>query len=439
MDMFLKQLRLFFTSTLVMTIMGCGGDSSSSTAECGESLPTPNVYSVALAPNSTGDVYVGGYFTLYNGKSSNFIVRLNSDGSLDRGFSINNGFNGTVFTIAPATDGSGGIYAGGAFTTYNGVSSNHIVRLNSDGSLDSAFMVGSGYSEAFPHIESIVPAADGSGDIYVGGAFSTYNGNPSNHLIRLNSDGSRDTGFAIGAGFDLGSSKPFSGVRSIALATDGSGDIYVGGWFKSYNGSASDRLIRLNSDGSRDNDFVIGNGFDSGVLSVASTNDGSGDIYVGGWFSRYNNHNSPRIIRLNNDGSVDTGFDIGAGFKDGIYSGTIYSIVPVNDGTGTVYVGGNYQQYQGMRVKHLVRLNGDGSTDSGFTFGDEFDDSNGFNHQVRSIALSENGSGNVYVGGLFASYFGVASYRIIRLNNIGSRDASFVVGSGISGCRPLNT
>ncbi|USN57653.1 MAG: delta-60 repeat domain-containing protein [Candidatus Peribacteria bacterium] len=35
----------------------------------------------------------------------------------------------------------------------------------------------------------------------VGGAFTSYDSSPANHLIRLNPDGSRDTTFNIGRGF----------------------------------------------------------------------------------------------------------------------------------------------------------------------------------------------------------------------------------------------
>ena len=36
------------------------------------------------------------------------------------------------------------------------------------------------------------------GKILVGGSFTSYNGVPSPRLIRLNADGSRDTSFVIG-------------------------------------------------------------------------------------------------------------------------------------------------------------------------------------------------------------------------------------------------
>ena len=43
-----------------------------------------------------------------------------------------------VFTIVPALDGTGDIYIGGQFTTYNGQVVNRIARIHADGTLASA-------------------------------------------------------------------------------------------------------------------------------------------------------------------------------------------------------------------------------------------------------------------------------------------------------------
>src|SRR6266446_3960752 len=72
------------------------------------------------------------------------------------------GFNGGVGAIAPAGDGSGDIYVGGGFTIYNGTASNCIIRLKADGTVDTAFNVGSGFGSG---VVAIVLAGDGSGDI----------------------------------------------------------------------------------------------------------------------------------------------------------------------------------------------------------------------------------------------------------------------------------
>ena len=47
------------------------------------------------------------------------------------------GFNAPVRSLAP--DGSGDLYVGGAFTSYKGTPVNRVVRLNVDGTVDVAF------------------------------------------------------------------------------------------------------------------------------------------------------------------------------------------------------------------------------------------------------------------------------------------------------------
>ena len=61
-----------------------------------------------------GKILVGGDFTKYNGTSRNRIVRLNSNGSIDTSFNIGTGFNDDVWTIDIQPDGK--ILVGGVAT-----------------------------------------------------------------------------------------------------------------------------------------------------------------------------------------------------------------------------------------------------------------------------------------------------------------------------------
>ena len=149
-------------------------------------------------------------------------------------------FNNTVLSIASAGDGSGDVYVGGDFTDYNGMDVIRVVRLNADGTVDQAFATGTGFNNT---VHSIAPAGDGSGDLYVGGSFTNYNGTLANDLVRLNVDGTVDQAFATGTGFN-------NAVFSIAPSGDGSGDVYVGGQFTSYQVIKIGRLARLKPNGS---------------------------------------------------------------------------------------------------------------------------------------------------------------------------------------------
>ncbi len=94
------------------------------------------MYSVAV--QSDGKVLIGGTFTTYNGTSRGYVARLNSDGSLDTAFATGAGANSQVNSVAVQSDGK--ILIGGDFTTYNGTSRVRVARLNSDGSLDTGFL-----------------------------------------------------------------------------------------------------------------------------------------------------------------------------------------------------------------------------------------------------------------------------------------------------------
>jgi uncharacterized delta-60 repeat protein len=400
------------------------------------------VYSIAPADDATGDVYVGGFFSSYNGTANvKGIARLNSDGSIDTAFDIGSGvtagFDTFPVRIALAGDGSGDVYVGGIFSSYNNTPNvNNIVRLNSDGSIDSGFNIGSGATAGFNgQVQSVAPVGDGSGDVYVGGGFTSYNNTPDvRRITRLNPDGSIDAGFNTGNGGASG----FNGfVGAIAPAGDGSGSIYVGGSFTSYNSTPEIRKIaRLNSDGSIDTTFNADSratsGFDSWVYSIALARDDSGDVYAGGNFTTYNQVSDVnRITRLNADGSIDAGFNIGSGSTAG-FNGPVATIVPAIDGSGDVYVGGQFTSYNGTPdVRNITRLNPDGSIDAGFNTGSG--GTAGFNNIVLVIALADDGSGDVYVGGAFTSYNGTTNInRITRLNPDGSVDATFNTGSGAS-------
>lgn len=360
-----------------------------------------DVAAVLPANDGSGGVYVVGWFATYRGEPGPRIVRINKDGSRDASFDAGTGFDIAPSALALAEDGSDDLYVGGPFNTYQGVSARGIVRLNSDGSRDAGFVVGTGFD--FPSVSAIATATDGSGDVYVGGQFRSYQGSAAGRLIRLNPDGSRDTTFTVGAGFSTGT---FDGAHSIALAVDGSGDVFVGGRFSTYQGAPAHGIVRLNTDGSRDASFVDPTDVTGYVRTVAALRDGSGDLLLGGDFGSYLGATG-KIVRVNADGTRDASFDAGVGF-----SGWVYEIAAAAD--GDVYVGGTFLSYQGVETDRIVRLNADGSRDSDFEIG------TGFNSTVYAVALASDGA--VYVGGSFSTYKGKPAPRIARLTPSGDPD-----------------
>lgn len=274
-----------------------------------------------VALQQDGKMIVGGRFSSYNGINEYFIVRLNTDGTKDVSFKSESGLNWFPKAIAVQEDGK--IIVGGYFTSYNGVTANFIIRLNSDGSNDSTFNTGTGFNST---VLSIVIQPDGK--IIVGGEFTSFNGFTENRIVRLNSDGTKDSSFITGTGF----SPDYNGLNVKAIVLQPDGKIIAGGSFIDYNGEIVQqrKIIRLNNNGTIDHTFNSGNGFSGDVLSIVMQPDGK--IIVGGKFQLYNGATARRIIRLNSNGTKDNTFQ-NEGFDN-----DVHSIVLLPD--GEIIVGG---------------------------------------------------------------------------------------------------
>ncbi len=330
------------------------------------------VYSIALQADSK--VLVGGTFYEVNDVSRMGIARLNADGTLDTTFNPGDGVNGIVLEIALQADGK--ILIGGGFDEVNGISRHDIARLNADGSLDSTFSPVAGENNWF---KSLILQPDDK--ILLGGRWrDPADGLSKPRLLRLNSDGSVDSTFnsivsystdalalqpdgkVIVGGFDLvrlnadGSlDSTFdsgdvidSGVWSLALQPDGK--ILVG---RSY----SDQIIRLNANGSVDPTFVLGDrvGERANAIVVLS----SGKILFSAIRVIKDNDDdglTPALARLNADGSLDPTF--GIVYATGNAS-TIYEIVKQpND---KLLVGGVFNRLNRAFTPGVARLNANGT------------------------------------------------------------------------------
>jgi uncharacterized delta-60 repeat protein len=285
-----------------------------------------------------------------------------------------------------------------------------IVRLNTDGTFDTSFNVGTGFLYG-ANIFALALQPDGK--IIVGGTFSYYNGNQLKNLVRLNVDGSVDLSFDKSLGF-------ISTVYAITVQPDGK--IIVGG---------QGFLTRLNSDGSIDSTFNTGVGFsgdwDRTITYVAEilVQDDS-KIIVAGNFTTYNGVQANCVIRLNPNGTIDNTFNVGLGA-----AGSISSIA--KDINGKIILGGRFTMFNGISQNKIIRINADGSKDPSFNIGVGF---NGFGDTISDIAVKPNGK-IVVVGSLtrYDNYY--RSLNMVIVNNNGSRDQSF--DSGFKGDEIIST
>lgn len=347
----------------------------------------------ATSIQNDGKILIGGYFTTYNGTARNYIARLNLDGSLDTTFNPGSGANNWVESISIQNDGK--IILGGNFLSYNGTARKGIVRLNSNGSLDSTFNPGTGADWVYS------TSIQNDGKIIIGGRFHTYNGVARKFVARINSNGSLDNSFNPGIGAD-------AFVASTAIQNDGK--IIIGGAFNTFNGLSRNYLTRLNSDGSIDTTFTIGWGLDGYVYSIAIQSDEK--IIIGGGFLTYNLTPRKFIARLNTDGSLDNSFNPGTGASALIYSASIQT-------DGKIIIGGNFQSYNGTTRKRIARLNINGSLDF------SFDPGTGVNAFIKTTSIQNDG--RIIIAGDFIQFNGTSINRIARLYAADTNDTATAV------------
>ena len=381
-----------------------------------------------LTIDANGKILVGGYFTAYEWVSVNRIIRLNTNGSIDSSFNIGNGFDKSVWAIA--IDASGKYVIGGRFSTYQWVSANKIIRLNTDWSRDTSFNMGGWIPwNGDDCVYSL--AIDANGKIIITGYFNSYNWSLAYKIVRVNPDGSIDTTFNMWDGFGPMITYP----QAVVLTSDGK-IIILGNTFQYKWIGTPPGMNTINSDGSRDRTKQnITSGFDTpswnGTIRAAAIQS-DGKILVGGWFKSYNKTLVYGLVRLNSDGSRDTTFDIWSWFDIWVYDGYlnsrwIASIAVQAD--GKILVGWSFTTYQWISASKIIRLNADGSRDTSFNIGVWFD--NGQYTAPTKIIVQP--SGKILVVGSFTSYQWVTANKMIRLNADGSIDSTFNMGAWFVG------
>ena len=354
-----------------------------------------------------GKVIISGEFKMMNGVNRNSIARFNADGSLDATFNIGAGPNDSVFSIAQQADGK--ILIVGPFTLFNGIPVGRVARLNTDGTLDQTFNttgVGANTNVGANNTTNEVKVLP-DGKILIGGLFTTYNGTPQNRLARLNADGTLDTSFAVGTG-------PNNAVNVIAVQSDGKA--LIGGLFFNFAGNLSPRVARVNTDGTFDSSFAVASGSDDEVMSITVQPDGK--VIVAGFMQSFGGFPANGITRLNPNGAVDSTFSV-AGL-DAVVIGV--ALQP----DGKMILGGSFTQIANATRQCLTRVNADGSHDA------SFDPGTSIGAQVVN-KLTLQPDGKVIVNGTFTTFSGTPNGGAIRINPNGALDTNLATMSATVG------
>jgi uncharacterized delta-60 repeat protein len=247
--------------------------------------------------------------------------------------------------------------------------------------------------------------------IYVAGNFNTYSGVSVVGFTCISSS----TGGLIGGNF---STALFNNI-CFDVKVQSDSKVLVGGDFTTFSSSSQNRLVRLNTNGTRDNTFNIGTGFNNSVQIIYI--DSNNKILVGGQFTQFNGVNKGGLVRLNQDGTLDPTFSgLTSGFTDGP-AGTYNMTWEIGEYGGQYYITGDFATFNGVACNDVVRLNQNGSLDNTFN-------ASGITSGGRLIALTIQSDGRPIVSG----DPGVIS----RLNLNGSIDATF---SQVSDLNEVNT
>jgi uncharacterized delta-60 repeat protein len=346
----------------------------------GSGITPSSVSSFILKPD--GKIIFSGIFQMVNGLSRPLVCRLNSDGSVDTQYT--GASNQSFVSAEPLSNGK-------YYAITSIIITNTLVRFNSDDTLDTTF--------------NSVPIVD----LYRFGVDSQDRVVTPN--FRLNYDGTLDTSF---------NRQPFQlngTVSRLARQTDGK--IIVIGDFITANSISKTRFARLNADGTTDNSFNAGTGFDVAPKGITVQSDGK--ILAFGDFTNYNGTARVKLIRINSDGSLDTTFNP-------VLDGQVYSVSPLSN--GKILIGGNFSAFNGIARPRLARLNADGTLDT--TFNASI--SSGAGTEV-SLILAQT-DGKFLISGYFSTVGGVSRNKFARINADGSLDTSF--NTSIASNSPTN-
>ncbi len=366
--------------------------------------PNANGTVRVVVVQADGKILIGGLFTALspNGGAPvtrNNIARLNTDGTLDSAFNPN--ANGEVDAIALQADGK--ILVGGYFNGANsigGQARNRIARLNPDGTLDNAFdpnasgMIG-------PVVLSIAVQADGK--ILAGGSFTSIGGQSRNNIARLDAT----TGLA-----DSFNPNPDSGSFISAIVVQSDGKVLTSGIFSSIGGQTRRNIARLDATAGLADSFNP-NASD-GVYAIGVQADGK--ILAGGGFVSIGGQTRHSIARLDATTGLADSFNPNA-------NGNVDSIAVQAD--GRILASGDFNNIGGQTRNHIARL--DTTTGAADSF-----NPNANNNSVGAITVQVDGK--ILAGGDFTSLspnggLAVTRNNIARLEIDGRLDQNLDLGA----------
>jgi uncharacterized delta-60 repeat protein len=363
---------------------------------------------------ATKILLVGGY--------SASVQVINLDGTQDTTFNLGTGYSNST------TANAGCLAASGVYLPYGGVfkrtAVNGFAKVKNTGYIDSSF------SKSFSSGNAVLGyKATKDSKILAFGTFTSYDSNSKTGLAKFSSNGTRDTTFTGGnvGNFQGGTSE----VNAVSEYSDGR--LLIFGKFSTVEGNNKCAIGRISAAGVHDTNFRNNNAgnttaysFCTGVVGSLVYNGLNGGLLLSdnkilayGNFTNYNlqgqntSQNTYRYIMLfDSTGAVDSSWT-----WPSILNAAPTRAVQQTDGK-IVLIGGFTAYGATTGLGFITRYNLDGSRDATFNSG------TGFNSQP-SLIIRNSADDSMYIGGGFTSYNGTTATRLVKITKDGVIDSSF--------------
>ncbi|MFZ4260650.1 DUF5008 domain-containing protein [Sphingobacterium sp. HJSM2_6] len=223
----------------------------------------------------------------------------------------------------------------------------NVARLNLDGTLDKTYRFNN---------NTALPGANGNvnsyfheegtlkGKLLVYGNFNRFDNTPVGYITRLNANGTIDQSFNVGG---EGANYRISNVSY----NETTGKYILVGDFRSFNGVNTPKMVMLNSDGSIDDSFKV-QVFDTGSPSFAQQLD-DGLIVVSGQFNNYGGIIRKRFMILDSSGQLASGLN-----TTGMLNGSLSKVVETqsDDGRRALLLIGYFSKFDEYNPQNIIRL-----------------------------------------------------------------------------------
>ncbi len=248
----------------------------------------------------------------------------------------------------------GGIVIGGTMRVSGGAPNGSLVRLEGDGTIDTGFDPQLTDGSSSPQVNRVRPANGDS--LLIIGNFLSVDGIALRDMALLTPDGEVDPLFR--PEFEDTSFWIFDDA-----GMDSQGRVLAAGLFANKGNQGRSGVVRFLPDGSLDPDwdppvFYTGNGNSIAPDHIAVQPDDK--VLVSGGFRTVNGSRGCSVIRLNTDGTHDETFDAGLGFRD-TAGGMAFLNAIVLMPDSTVAVGGWFTTFDGEHREGFALLRGDGT------------------------------------------------------------------------------